>query len=97
MVASDCRSLILDLCLPGTNPPRAIGWGLRVIVARGEGDIHIDLLFTRVPSSGGIEGQKGEVGESGRGREQVESESLRDVGEFGSRRGRVPSVIGRSS
>jgi len=97
MAASDRRSTVLALCLPGTNPPRAIGCGLRLTAERGEGDMHLSLPFTRRLGEVGNAGQKGEIGESGRGIELLESESLRDEGEIGSRRGRVPSTIGRSS
>lgn len=96
MVASDRKSAVLDLCLPGTNPPRAIGWGLRLSAVRGDGDIHVSLPFTRVFGEGGNVGQKGEVGESGRGMEYMEPESIRDGVELDRRRGRVPST-GRSS
>jgi hypothetical protein len=97
MVASDRKSTVLDLCLPGTNPPRAIGWGLRVAAARGDGDIHVSLPFARGLGSGGNVGKNGEVGESGRGRERAESESICDRGEFPKRSGYVPSTVGRSS
>ena len=80
---------MLALCLPETNPPHAVGRGLKPTVAAGEGDVPASLLSPWGLNVFGSKVWKRVRGEPGRGRDGIESEFPRNEGEPGSRRSRT--------